>query len=105
MVNYYFLGGMFDRLKDKWGVSGVRLVLILCTFAIGGSLCGYGGRRVLEWVGLERKNVGWYVLYVVVVTVLWPFCVLGVSVFFGQFGFFRRYIGRMLGRMFGRRRG
>lgn len=93
---------MLEKLKEKWKVSGVRLFLILCTFAIGGSLCGYLGRKLMDLLSLD-KGILWYVLYIVLVTLLWPLSVLFVSVFFGQFPFFRNYISRMLGRMFGRK--
>jgi hypothetical protein len=93
---------MLERLKEKWKVSGGRLFLILCTFAIGGSLCGYVGRKLMDLLALD-KGVLWYVLYIILVTILWPISVLLVSVFFGQFPFFRNYIFRIFGRMFGRK--
>ena len=89
---------MFQRLKNKWNVDGFRLFLILCTFAIGGSLCGYVGRMLMDLLSLD-KGVLWYIIYIIVVTILWPFSVLLISIFFGQFAFFRNYIGRMLKRM------
>ena len=93
---------MFDKLKEKWKVSGVRLFLILCNFAIGGSLCGYVARKFMDLLTLE-KGVIWYVVYIILVTLLWPVAVITVSVFFGQFRFFRNYLSRMAGRMFGRK--
>lgn len=89
---------MFEKLKKKWKVGGVQLVLILCTFAIGGSLCGYAGKRVMSLLPLD-KGVLWYVLYVILITILWPIAVLLVSVFFGQFAFFRNYLKRVAKRM------
>ena len=37
---------MFKRLQEKWKVSALRVLLIILTFAIGGSLTGYAGRGV-----------------------------------------------------------
>lgn len=85
---------MFENLKKKWKVSGVQLVLILCTFAIGGSLCGYAGRKIMVLLPLD-KGVLWYVLYILLITILWPIAVLLVSVFFGQFAFFKNYLKRV----------
>ena len=93
---------MFDKLKEKWKVSGARLFLILCTFAIGGSLCGYAARKLMDLMALE-KGVIWYVVYIILVTLLWPVAVITVSVFFGQFRFFRNYLSRMAARMFGKK--
>lgn len=90
---------MLDRLKEKWGVNGWQLLLILCTFAIGGSLSGYLARQVM---GLLEVPSGWYYapLYVLVVTLLWPLCVLAVSILFGQYSFFTKYL-RKLGKRIG----
>lgn len=89
---------MLSKLKTKWKVSGIQLILILCTFAIGGSLCGYAGRRILGLIPLE-KGIVWWILYVLLITLLWPISVLLVSIFTGQFKFFKNYLGRMARRM------
>lgn len=90
---------MFDRLKEKWNVGPWDLFLILCTFAVGGSLSGYGGRKVLELIDLENGVLYW-ALYFVVVTLLWPLCVISVSVLTGQFVFFKTYL-KKIGKRFG----
>lgn len=89
---------MLDKLKRKWNVSGVQLILILCTFAIGGSLDGYISRRIMTLIPLD-KGVLWWVVYIVLLTLLWPLCVLLISVFFGQFRFFKNYLARVGRRM------
>ncbi|MCD6064349.1 MAG: hypothetical protein K0R82_2260 [Flavipsychrobacter sp.] len=76
----------------------MQLLLILCTFAIGGSMCGYLGRKVLEWLEVE-KGALWVVLYLPLITILWPFCVLIVSIPLGQFPFFKNYLARIARRM------
>ena len=92
---------MFDKLKQRWKVNGLNLVLIIATFALGGSLCGYAGRRVLMLTGLE-KGALWIILYVVLITLLWPLCVLLISFPLGQFAFFKRYLKKVWGKMSGR---
>ncbi len=91
---------MLDKLKERWKVNGVDLLLILCTFAIGGSLCGYAGRRLMLLTGLE-KGATWIISYVLLVTLLWPFCVLLISLPFGQFSFFTNYLVKMWNRLSG----
>jgi formyltetrahydrofolate-dependent phosphoribosylglycinamide formyltransferase len=66
-------------------------VLIIATFALGGSLCGYSGRKILLLTGLE-KGVGWIILYILLITLLWPVCVILISIPMGQFSFFKKYI-------------
>jgi formyltetrahydrofolate-dependent phosphoribosylglycinamide formyltransferase len=89
---------MFQRLQQKWKVTGLQLVFILSTFAIGGSLTGYVGRRLLNLLSLE-KGVLWVILYILLVTLLWPLAVLVVSIPFGQFPFFINYLKKIGTRM------
>lgn len=89
---------MFERLQSKWKVNGVQLALILCTFAIGGSLTGYVGKRLMNLFDIEQRWL-WVIIYIIVVTLLWPVAVLLVSVFFGQFKFFTGYLKKMGRRM------
>ncbi len=92
---------MFKNLQAKWKVNGWQLALILITFAAGGSLTGLTGRKLLALTGMEH-DIPYYILYVVVMTLLWPFAVLLVSVPLGQYPFFIKYIKRMLGRFAGK---
>ncbi len=91
---------MFEKLKQRWGVNGVQMLLILCTFALGGSLCGVAGRKLMGLTGLEN-GVLWILLYIVLITLLWPFCVLLISIPFGQFSFFIKYLAKIWNRMSG----
>ncbi|MGG9970749.1 formyltransferase family protein [Ferruginibacter sp. SUN002] len=93
---------MLEKLQQRWKVNGLNLVLIICTFALGGSLCGYAGRKILQLVSID-KGLLWFIVYIVLITLLWPICVLLVSIPLGQFGFFKRYLGKIWGRINGRR--
>jgi len=89
---------MFQRLQQKWKVSGLQVVLILCTFAIGGSLTGFAGRRMMNFVSIDQDWI-WIIVYILIITLLWPVAVLFVSVFFGQYRFFIGYLGKIGKRM------
>jgi formyltetrahydrofolate-dependent phosphoribosylglycinamide formyltransferase len=91
---------MLDKLKQRWKVSGTNLVLIICTFALGGSLCGYTGRKILSLISLE-KGVAWLLIYILLMTLIWPMCVLVISIPLGQFSFFKKYLQKMGSRMIG----
>jgi len=93
---------MFKKLKERWRVNGTNLALILCTFALGGSLCGIAARKLLAFAALE-KGFPWVMLYIVLVTLLWPFCVLLISIPFGQFTFFIQYLTKIWKRMGGKK--
>ena len=81
---------MFNKLQKKWQVGPLRLLLILTTFAIGGSLCGYTGRKLLALTTVE-KGFLWITLYILIVSLLWPISILLVSIPLGQFFFFKKY--------------
>ena len=89
---------MFNRLQQKWNVSAARLGLILCTFAIGGSLTGYAGRKLMNFLDIDKQWL-WVAIYILLVTLLWPLAVLLVSIPFGQFRFFTAYLKKMGRRM------
>lgn len=82
---------MFEKLKARWKVNTISLVLVIATFALGGSLCGYAGRKLLLLTGLE-KGFFWIILYILLITLLWPVSVLLISIPLGQFAFFKKYI-------------
>lgn len=96
VIDTYFCT-MLKHLQQKWNVNGWRLLLILITFALGGSTCGWLGRMLLKSLAIENRAV-WIVTYIIVITLLWPLCVLVISIPLGQFAFFRRYLGQLLNR-------
>lgn len=89
---------MFDGLKKKWKVSGIQLLLILCTFAIGGSATGWVAKKGMNMLGIEADWL-WAILYIIIITALWPLMVILISIPFGQFRFFSRYIRRLGAKM------
>lgn len=92
---------MFEKLKTRWKVNTQSLVLILCTFALGGSLCGRAGKYLLD-LFFDSRGAGYWMLYVVVVTLLWPISVLLVSIPLGQYRFFTNYLKKVWKRLSGR---
>lgn len=89
---------MLSGLQRKWKVSGWRFVLIIITFAIGGSLTGFAGRKLMVVFNIANP-VAWTLLYIIVISVIWPLAVLLVSIPFGQFNFFKSYLKKMGSRM------
>ncbi len=85
---------MFERLQKKWKVSGLQLALILCTFAIGGSATGFVGKKIMNALAIQQDWL-WAVVYIILITIIWPMAVLVVSIPFGQFKFFTGYIRKM----------
>ena len=89
---------MFERLQTKWKVNSTQLFLVLCVFALGGSATGWLGKLVMNWLSISSGWL-WTLLYVIVVTLIWPIAVLIVSIPFGQFSFFTKYLTKIGRRM------
>jgi formyltetrahydrofolate-dependent phosphoribosylglycinamide formyltransferase len=85
---------MFNRLKQKWKVNGLQLALIIITFGIGGSLTGYSGKKLLNLFNIDRGWL-WIVIYILLICLLWPMAVLLISIPFGQYKFFIKYIKKI----------
>ena len=93
---------MFKKLQQKWGVNGINMALIITTFALGGSACARIAGQLLKIASLE-KNTIWWVIYVLLVTILWPICVILISFPLGQFTFFKNYLFRIWSKMSGKK--
>jgi hypothetical protein len=94
---------MFDRLQKKWKVNGWQVLIILITFALGGSITGFAGRRLMSFLEIEIVVLK-IIVYILLVTILWPLAVLIVSIPFGQFSFFSNYILRIGNKLFNRKK-
>jgi formyltetrahydrofolate-dependent phosphoribosylglycinamide formyltransferase len=89
---------MLKKLKQRWRVNGVNLLLIISTFALGGSMCGLAGRKILMLTGIENGFL-WGLAYIIMITLLWPVCVLLISIPMGQFSFFKNYLHKVWGKI------
>ncbi|HLG41051.1 MAG TPA: phosphoribosylglycinamide formyltransferase [Chitinophagaceae bacterium] len=85
---------MFERLQKKWKVGGIRLTLILFTFAIGGSATGYVAKKIMNSLAIGEDWL-WAVIYILLITIIWPLAVIIISIPFGQFRFFSGYIKKI----------
>jgi formyltetrahydrofolate-dependent phosphoribosylglycinamide formyltransferase len=94
---------MFGQLKRHWKVNSGQLFLILITFALGGSLCGWLGRKLLLWLHIA-SGWQWVCLYILLICLLWPLCVIAISILFGQFQFFEKYLERIWSKIRGRKK-
>jgi len=121
MLNIFYLGfrgsfeqrissvflGMFEKLKAKWQVNGVQLFLILCTFAVTGTLTAYISRSITGWIGFNEHTFWLWKLLVRLLVLVFGYqaIILIVSFFFGQFPFFWNYEKKLLRWMMGKGRG
>lgn len=87
-------GNMFERLQKKWKVNSLQLALILCTFAIGGSATGFIGKKIMNALAINQDWL-WTIVYILLITLIWPLAVIIISIPFGQFTFFKKYIRKI----------
>jgi len=89
---------MFENLKKKWKVDNKQLILILCTFAVTGTLTAYISRSITGWVGFTDETFwGWKLLLRLFILLIgYQVIILIVSFFFGQFRFFWNYEKKIL---------
>ena len=92
---------MFKKLKQHWKVNSLNLALIITTFALGGSLCGYAGRKLMLLTHLD-KGPAWIMLYIFFIILLWPLSVILISIPLRQYPFFKKYIQRVFARFSGK---
>jgi formyltetrahydrofolate-dependent phosphoribosylglycinamide formyltransferase len=85
---------MFQKLRQKWKVSGPQLALIIITFAIGGSATGFVGKKIINALPIHQDWL-WTLVYILLVTIIWPVAVVIISIFFGQYKFFSGYVLRL----------
>jgi folate-dependent phosphoribosylglycinamide formyltransferase PurN len=93
------MGGI-QKLREKWGLAPVQFWLVILTFALGGSLSGRLCSFLLK-MAFSEKNWAFWLVYPIVLTILWPFSVLFVSLLTGQFRFFKGYLGRVGAKLVG----
>ena len=89
---------MFEQLQKKWKVGALQLGLIIGTFAIGGSATGLVAKKIMNALSVQQDWL-WAIIYILLITIIWPLAVLIVSIPFGQFSFFSRYIRKIGAKM------
>ncbi len=85
---------MFEQLQKKWKVNSLQLALILCTFAIGGSATGFAGKKIMNALAIGQDWL-WTLVYILLITIIWPMAVILISIPFGQYSFFIKYIRKI----------
>jgi hypothetical protein len=84
---------MFEKLKAKWKVDGFQFFMIMCTFAVTGTLTAYISRFITSWVGFNDQTFWLWKLLLRLCVLIFGYqaIILVVSFLFGQFRFFWAY--------------
>ncbi len=90
---------MFKKLQQKWKVNGTDLALILCTFAVTGTLTAWISRQITGWLQVDKYSFGWWSLKIGVLLLGYQIIILIIGFCFGQFRFFWNYEKKILRRL------
>jgi formyltetrahydrofolate-dependent phosphoribosylglycinamide formyltransferase len=90
---------MFKKLQQKWKVNSTDLALILCTFAVTGSLTAWISRQITGWMGVDKYSFAWWMLKLGVLLIGYQALILLIGFCFGQFRFFWNYEKKILKRL------
>lgn len=95
------------KMKEKWGVGPIGVVLIIVVFGLTGSTVVWLKKPILAAV-MPPDASGWqkWGLYLLVIFPLYQALLLAYGTIFGQFRFFwakEKAMVRGVGRLFGRR--
>ena len=94
---------MFQYLKEKWNLkSNFQLVIILVVFAITGSSSLYISKPLLEFLSISTESMNslpYWILRILVVTIVYQFVLLIVAFLFGQFKWFLDFEKKILKRL------
>lgn len=89
---------MLNKLKEHWEVQTKELILILCTFAVTGTLTAWLSKKVAEWLFLDKYGFAWWTSKIVVLIFGYQVIILIVGFCFGMFSFFWKYEKKILAR-------
>lgn len=89
---------MLNKLKQHWEVQTKELILILCTFAVTGTLTAWLSKKVAEWLFLDKYGLAWWISKIVVLIFGYQVIILIVGFCFGMFSFFWKYEKKILAR-------
>jgi manganese efflux pump family protein len=91
---------MFEKLKNRWGIlSNLQLIVIFIVFAINGTLSARIGYFILDCIGYKKEFTNlivYYLLFIVIVSIIYPFLIMIIGYVFGQFDFFFKFGKKML---------
>lgn len=93
-----------NRLGQRWGVSPVRVVLILVVFACTGTTILFLKKPIVAYfVGEGEQPLLFTILYYILILPVYNVFLLIYGALFGQFRFFWEFEKRFLMRCFGKR--
>ncbi|MCG8340251.1 MAG: prolipoprotein diacylglyceryl transferase [Cytophagales bacterium] len=97
--------GWIDRLKQKWGVTTTKVIIILVVFACTGFTVMFLKEPLLSLVApVEERNWVFSLVYYLLIFPIYNLILLAYGFLFGQFRFFWAFEKRMFSRLVGNKK-
>ncbi|WP_282124102.1 DUF6787 family protein [Algibacter mikhailovii] len=92
-----------NKLKQRWGIEhNWQIVVIFIVFAITGSTASYIGKPILNVLNITTENfgsVGYWVIRILLLFIVYQFMLVFFGWVFGQYKFFWNFEKKMLRRI------
>lgn len=94
---------MLDKLKQRWGInSNLQVLKIFIVFGITGSTAAWISDPICDFFGISTENLNtvfYWVVRIVLITIVYKFILIFVAFLFGEFNFFWNFIKKFLSRL------
>ena len=94
---------MLDKLKHRWGInSNLQVLKIFIVFGITGSTAAWISDPICDFFGISAENLNtvfYWVVRIVLITIVYKFILIFVAFLFGEFNFFWNFIKKFLSRL------
>lgn len=94
---------MLDKLKHRWGInSNLQVLKIFIVFGITGSTAAWISDPICDFFGISPENLNtvfYWVVRIVLITIVYKFILIFVAFLFGEFNFFWNFIKKFLSRL------
>lgn len=94
---------MLDKLKHRWGInSNLQILKIFIVFGITGSTAAWISDPICDFFGISTENLNtvfYWVVRIVLITIVYKFILIFVAFLFGEFNFFWNFIKKFLSRL------
>ena len=94
---------MLDKLKHRWDIkSNLQVLKIFIVFGITGSTAAWISDPICDFFGISTENLNtvfYWVVRIVLITIVYKFILIFVAFLFGEFNFFWNFIKKFLSRL------
>ncbi|HCY46914.1 MAG TPA: prolipoprotein diacylglyceryl transferase [Flavobacteriales bacterium] len=90
--------GWFEKLQNRWGVTGKQVILILIVFALTGSTIAFLKKPVVAFFTGGEKSVLFSVIYFILIFPVYILFLMAYGYLFGMYDFFKGFAKKSVSR-------